>query len=156
MLLKGLVIPVVDYGDIVYGTASAQNRESLQVSVNKFARIILSAPPRTSCTVLCNELRMMTLKRRRQFHLSTQMYKVLNGFCPAYQECKFQYKQSGGQVTRAVSHKDLEILRSHLKITSRAFSIDGAINWNGLPTQTRICETVAQFRNSYLCVFGFI
>ena len=67
-LLKGLVILIIDYGDVLYSNTSAINLSAIQVALNKMCRIILRTDRRTSLHVICNEMKLMTLSRRSHYH----------------------------------------------------------------------------------------
>ena len=82
MLYKTFILPIIDYGDIIYDSMSQKDSMILQRLQNMAFKSILRVPRLTATTVTHDELNMLTLKDRRTLHIATQMYKVENDDCP--------------------------------------------------------------------------
>ena len=93
IVYNSIILPIFDYGDILYGTACAKYTESLQKLQNRACRIILGISPYTHTTVreLHARLGLKSLATRRCCHLTTMVYKALNGLAPPYLKESFVY-----------------------------------------------------------------
>ena len=70
MLYKALVVPLLDYSDIIYMTATLEQLNHLQKLQNTACRIILLAEARTHITDMHESLGLTRLVERRHFHLA--------------------------------------------------------------------------------------
>ena len=78
MLYHSLVLPLFDYGDIIWGDKNNSTlMNHLQILQNKSAKIMLDLPPRSSATEALNCLNMKRLFERRFFHRCSVAYKEL-------------------------------------------------------------------------------
>ena len=77
-LYKSLVLPHLDYCDLVYMNTTVQNLNKLQLSQNGACRTILRQPKDTSVSQMHEELGIPTLIQRREYHLATECYKAVN------------------------------------------------------------------------------
>jgi hypothetical protein len=79
MLYHSLVLPLFDYGDIIWGDKNNSTlMNHLQILQNKSAKIMLDLPPRSSATEALNCLNMKRLFERRFFHRCSVVYKGIN------------------------------------------------------------------------------
>ena len=79
MLYHSLVLPLFDYGDIIWGDKNNSTlMNHLQILQNKSAKIMLDLPPRSSATEALNCLNMKRLFERRFFHRCSVAYKGIN------------------------------------------------------------------------------
>ena len=77
---KSLVLPILDYADMVWGDKdNAVLMNNLQVLQNKAAKLVLDKPLYSSATDALNQLGWLNLKQRRQFHRCLYVYKCVNG-----------------------------------------------------------------------------
>ena len=80
-LYSSLVIPLFDYGDIVWGDKNNSTLlENLQILQNKAAKIILDGHSQSSASEALHSLCWKPLHLRRRFHRCTTIFKCLNGF----------------------------------------------------------------------------
>ena len=85
----------------------------------------------------------LPLDLRRQLHLSTYMYKIINGISPSQFLDKFSYISGGsrdGESCNLYTHKS----KSH-----KRFLYLGAKCWNLLPHPLRQAESAKTFSNLY-------
>ncbi len=75
LLYKSLVLPHLDYCDLVYMCTTLHNLNRLQLVQNQACRTILMAPKETSTQNMHKQLELPLLAQRRQLHLSTECYK---------------------------------------------------------------------------------
>ena len=80
---NGFILPLFDYGDIIWGDGgNAYLMSELQVLQNKAARLILDLPAHSSAAEALKRLRWKPLLRPRMEHHTIFMYKLLNNhFC---------------------------------------------------------------------------
>ena len=79
-LYNCLIIPLLDYGDTVWGDKNNDTlMGQLQVLQTKAAKVLLNLPPRSSSTEALDRLDLKTLSKRRHFHRCAMMHKYLSG-----------------------------------------------------------------------------
>ena len=79
-LYNSLILPLFDYGDIVWGDKNNSTlMENLQILQNKAAKIILYRHPHDSASEALDSLGWKPLHLRRRFHRCTPIFKCLNG-----------------------------------------------------------------------------
>ena len=77
---KSLVLPILDYADMVWGDKdNAVLMNNLQVLQNKAAKLVLDKPLYSSVTDALNQLGWLNLKQRWHFHRFLYVYKCVNG-----------------------------------------------------------------------------
>ena len=80
MLYTSLVLPLFDYGDVIWGDKNNLGlMNSLQVLQNKAANLILDKHPRYSSTEALQELKWSTLVTRRHNNRCTFIFKCMHG-----------------------------------------------------------------------------
>ncbi len=150
-LYKSLLLPVIEYGDLIYGIANATNLERLQKLQNSAMRIILLAPKTTHINAMLTELNFLNLSERRMFHLATLLFKCVNNMAPSYL-CNLLEKVDDihGRDTRASTRNDLVVQRSRIAVGDKAFQHRGPLCWNSIPSDIRISSTIVAFKNAYI------
>ncbi len=81
-LYKTLVIPIIDYYDIIYNCLTKRDSETLQQLQNGACRIILQRNKRTPTSDMHRELKLFRLVDRRHLRTMEFMYKVVNELLP--------------------------------------------------------------------------
>ena len=82
MLYQTLILPIFDYGDVLYDCLSINDAKTLQTLQNMALKFIRGVPELTSTAYINSELNMTQLNVRRQHHCATQMMKVNMNLCP--------------------------------------------------------------------------
>lgn len=80
LFYNGLVLPLFDYADTVWGdknNATLMNNIQIQ---NKAAKIILDRPIHSSSSEALAVLKWITLEKRRFYHRCLYIYKCVNGY----------------------------------------------------------------------------
>ena len=81
MFFNSFILPLFDYGDIIWGNrGNASLMSELQVLQNKAARLILDFPAHSSATEALTILGWKPLLRRRKEHHAIFMYKLMNNY----------------------------------------------------------------------------
>ncbi len=146
MLYKTLILPIIDYGDIIYDGLNQKDAEVLQKVQNMAFKSILRVPKRTSTTETHSELNMLTLSQRRTLHLSKQMYKIDKGLGPPKLLSRFTRRSEISKFqTRSVTGNEFEIPRNRLKQTDRNPVYRGIKVWETIPDILKAAEDVDLF-----------
>ena len=149
MLYKTLILPIMDYGDIVYDGMTQKNALALQRVQNMAFKNILKAPKLTPTTTMHSELDMLTLSQRRMMHNATQMYKIHTGNGPDKTCDLFERRKSVSSFcTRSVTQGDFNIPLVKLECTKRCFSYRGVMTWTGLPNWLKLAPSLDEFKSS--------
>ena len=123
----------------------------LQRLQNRAARIITGDYDYThSVSDLIEKLGWDKLADRRKFHISTLMYKTINGQAPKYLQTKFNKTNTVHDInTRSYCSGDLYIPRPRIEKFRQSLAYKGAMTWNSLPRQTKQARSLAEFKTLY-------
>ena len=87
-----IIQPHVDYCITVWGYASMYHIEKIQRLQNRIARIIANNYDHDiSPSVILCELGIMNILQRRDYFMSTLMYRCINGSAPTYLTDRIDY-----------------------------------------------------------------
>ena len=78
MLYQILLLPQINYCDIVYDTTSMADKNKLQIVQNCALRTILNCDKFTLIDYMHNKLKILTHSRRRKLHTAVEWYKNVN------------------------------------------------------------------------------
>ncbi len=84
ILYNSIVLPLLDYGDIVYGNCSAITLKRLQLLQNRGTRMLLNYGYRTHSVNMFSELEWLNIKDRLHLYKMCLVYKCRNGLVPQY------------------------------------------------------------------------
>ena len=133
------------------------NLESLQILQNRVCRIILKRPRLSPTQQMHNELKLMTLHKRRVYHLNLFTFKSLMGLLPEYVTTKIKIKTFEHNIsTRGTESRELEVPRYRLQKTNNAYSVKCPKYFNAVPRYIRDCLSVKSFQSAYLKHVGFV
>ena len=84
IVYNAIILPIFDYGDILYGNAATKYTNQLQKLQNRAFRILLGISPYEHVSVkeIHTRLGYKSLESRRCCHLNVMVYKVLNELAP--------------------------------------------------------------------------
>jgi hypothetical protein len=111
----------------------------LDIMYKKVAKIALDVNTRERFVEVYKNMGWLPLHLRRQVHISSYMYHIINETCPKHFIGKFMYISSGScnaencnlYTPKSKSHKEFNYL--------------GAKAWNILPISLRECDSVKKF-----------
>ena len=126
MFINALMLPQFDYLDIIWCKTSKTNLKSLDVLYKKVAKIALDMNTREASIKVYCTMKWLPLHLRRQLHLSTYMYKILNNITPTTFLNKFVYV-TGTSRNAGKCNLFIPTSRSH-----KTLSYLGAKCWNAL------------------------
>ena len=152
MLYKTLVVPLFDYGDIIYMNTSVEQLDRIQKLQNVACRVILIAEGRTHIVDMHAQLSITTLEKRRLFHLAIFIYKIMKGLIVSLQLAHLfePINLRHAITTRANARDDLVVPRTRTSFGCRAISVTGPITWNNMTEHVRGANTIDTFKTRYL------
>ena len=121
-----MIIPYLDYGDVIYGTASQDGLDKLQRLQNRCLKIC----KRVNVRFNTNDLHAVTetplLKDRRRAHLNNFMYDRLS---------RHELRDDREIRTRAHDAPLFKAKVPKLEAYKRSVNYSGAVQWNGLSAE---------------------
>ena len=142
MFANSLMLPYFDYLDIIWSKTTKTKLHELDILYKKIAKIALDYDILERSKKVYEDMKWLPLHLRRQVHMSTYMYKIINGNSPPQMRDKFLYISGGsrdGENCNLYTNKS----KSH-----KHFFYLGAKCWNILPQQLRQAESSKQFSNA--------
>ena len=141
LVYKNMLLPILEYGDILFTAASLENRRKMQVLQNKGLRCALNHDLETSVKDLHNEAKLLKLKHRRELHLLNFMYDW------SQDPVRLKLKNKSSIVTRSGSRKLLRVRRPKTERFKRSLSYAGPKRWNALPQHLTLAPTKPLFKS---------
>ena len=81
---QGYILPLIDYGSVVWGTTSSSNLDRISKLQKRAARIILNADFNAPSAEMFKELSWLPLVKRLKYNKAVFTYKALNNLTPQY------------------------------------------------------------------------
>ena len=142
MFANSLTLPYFDYLDIIWNKTTKTKLYELDILHKKIAKIALDYDMLESSKKVYQDMKWLPLHLRRQLHMSTYMFKIINGNSPPQLKDKFVYISGG---SRDGENCNLYTKKSK---THKHFFFLGAKCWNSLPQSLRHAESAKHFSNS--------
>ena len=146
---KSYILPILDYGCLIWGRCSTSNTYRLIKLQKRAARIILKVDLMTPSTQMFSELKWLPFPERVKYHTHIMMYKILNNMAPDYLRQLFHNVSETHE--RALRSADNELLTLPLYRTTyyeKSFTVTGAREWNSLPLNLRKLPTIQSFKTA--------
>ena len=141
------VLPVFDFGCVVWGNTTNANLTRLVKLQKRAARMILKADFMTPSEQLFKELNWLPFPKRVQYHTCLTVYKSITGQAPKYISSVLTYvSEHHDRQTRSTVLELLHIPRSHSAYFDRAFAVQGPKLWNSLPADIRNSTSINRFK----------
>ena len=150
-LYKSLVLPYLDYADIVYQHTTAENLAKVQMIQNNACRLITRDGKYANVVQMHLDSDLKFLVDRRLFHVSVFMFKYSKGWITdqnihdMFRTLEYLHNRH----TRAHDRNDLIVPATRIRMGEKAFSIYGAKTWNHLSVVIRECNTIDTFTSHY-------
>ena len=127
LVYKNMLLPIIEYGDILLTACSFENKRRLQVLQNKGLRCALNKPRDdfTSTADLHDEAHILKLKYRRDEHILNIMFDLSRD--PSYVKASRQ-----GACTRSQQKKLLKTKRPKTEKFKKSLAYKGPTMWNNL------------------------
>jgi hypothetical protein len=147
-IYKGLIRPILEYGDIVWHN-SGHTLDCLEKVQMNAARIVTGATAKSSSEGLYNETSWEPLADRRAFHRLVEFYKILNDKAPTYLK-ELLPEQVNQRTTYMLRNRgNLDIPRTRLNCLTNSFFPSAARSWNELSQEIKSLPTVNAFKNRH-------
>jgi hypothetical protein len=125
------ILPMLDYGNIIYRSAGKGALERLDGLYHSAIRFATNAPYRTHhCTLYLSD-NWSSLYTRRKTQWLMLIYKTLLGLPPHYLRYLLQ-PSSSTYNTRSASHILVKVPKAHTSLGRSSFQFAVASNWNEL------------------------
>ena len=147
LLYKSLVLPHLDYCDLVYMCTKEENLQRLQQIQNCACRIILKADNYASTKTLHSELQLPYLSQRRQIHMAMECHTGVNN---KESGLHFMFKskdENRERTTRSTQTNQVEVENIRTVTGRKAFGFRGPNYWNKLNTDCRVITDKNEFKN---------
>ena len=151
LLYKSLVLPHIDYCDLIYMTANESQLHRLQLIQNVASRIILKANNRTSIKHMHKELNLLTLGERRHLHMSMECFRQVNSKSGLN---NMFVQHTTGRVTRGTSTKNMKIPTMTTTTGRKAFTFRGPTHWNSLSSDLKENDNKNSFKSGASKLFA--
>ena len=142
-IYKQTVLPLLDYGCVVWCECSKENSQRLECLQNQAMRIMLHANRKICTQEMRTKLCLLSLYCRRRFLRLQYVFKIINNY-----ECPKQL--IGYLVKRSERHtrslRDQTLLDTPLvksKCGQTTFKFSAAKDWNSLPREIREQKTLS-------------
>ena len=138
------VLPIFDYGCIIWSRCSVTNTSRLLKLQKRAARIILRCDILTPSENMFNELQWLSFPKRVQYHTIAMMHKA-----PAYISHMFiKTSDIHDRCLRSSDNNELRVPFSKTRYYENSFSVNGAKLWNSLPTNIKQISNINSFKNA--------
>ena len=135
LVYKNMLLPIIEYGDILLTGTTSDNKRKLQTLQNKGLRCALKRDNFSSSEDLHKDAKLLKLKFRREQHLLNFMYDM------SLSQKNLKKTKSLGVRTRSSSKKLLKIRRPRTEKFKNSLTYRGPKKWNALPEEVqRACS----------------
>ena len=148
MLYKSLVLPLLDYAEIIWSDKDNMTLISdQQILKNKAAKAILSWLVYTSASSALKTLKWEPLSPRRKYYRALFPYNCMNGFI----NFDLNLRRSETVHTYNTRRKsDLRLPTVKTKWRKQRFIYHAIKEWNDLKLEIRNSDNVSSFKNNFL------
>ena len=133
--VQSFVIPLFDYGDILYDNCVNEKRDLLENAYLAAIRLITGAKRGTSHHNLYQEIGWCTLKQRRDSHKLQKIFDIINGYTPLYLKNILPRQQQTYRTRQATCNYVLYKCKTELYRNS--FMPSAIRQWNNSPSDTK-------------------
>lgn len=145
-LARTLLIPLFDYGDVLYSSVSKKNLRKLNLAFNTITRYVFNLKKYDHISRYSKLLLGRSFVSHLNIRLCTQTFKILNN-PPTYLENFFTYARS----PRAPA---LIVPRSVSDNLKHSFQHRAIKTWNELPRNCRSMRSYPSFKRSIECFYN--
>ena len=143
------ILPILDYGCIIWSWTTIKNIGRILKLQKRAARIILKVDYMTPSLEMFKTLQWLSFPQRIKYHTALMIFKTLNRHAPEYLLDLFtKASEMHGRNLRSVTNDDLRVPFARTNYFSKSFSIEGAKQWNSLPTDIKQIKTLHSFKTS--------
>ena len=145
---NSLVLPLFDYGDIIWGDKNNSTlMQSLQILQNKAAKIILDRPVHSSATDALQTLNWLNLSKRRLYHRCLYVFKCKNDLLTSHLRLVTLHDVHRYNTRNA---QDFRLPAVKTNWGKQRLSYHAIKDWNSLSLDVRNSTTIATFKSKFL------
>jgi hypothetical protein len=156
IVYKTYIQPCLDYGATVWGYCSNEQLKRVQHMINLIARTVKHNFDfiNTRGEDIVKELKWCTFLKRRDYLMSSLMYKCVFKKAPTYlcDNIYFQHELSE-RTTRATTQNTLYVPKPNNECLKRSFSYLGPVLWNSMPTDLRDSSSLYSYKKLYKTLY---
>ena len=141
-----MILPIIDYGDVLYPIIPQCQNQRLEHIQRQAALICTKAYQRTPTVLLLNELGWESLKVRRKYHTLIIMYKVLHGNAPEYLLSLCPPSRSSSVTYNLRNNNDILPFYCKYSVFRNSFYPATVKLWNELGDNLKNSQTVTSFK----------
>ena len=136
MLYKALILPIIDYNDIIYSLLTKQQLDKLQRTQNHALRTVFRGKI-LSVAQMHDQAKVNYLSERRNLHLLNLMYD---------RSLESEYIDNRPRITRQGDATLLNVPHPKTRKLEAAPIYMGSVKWNELPPRVRKSDTKIHFK----------
>lgn len=152
LLCTSLILPIIEYADVVYLNLNKELQTKIQRLQNACIRFIYGLRKYDHVSFCRESLGWLTMSQRRDIHITLLLWKVLNNKTPAYLFSMFSPLGTHDINTRSSDEALLMIPVHSTEFFARSFSVQATKLWNSLPRRLR---TVGKFSTFSSCLLEY-
>jgi hypothetical protein len=147
--LTMFVLPVLDYGDILYDNCSEADKKSLDDVLLAAARAVTGGKRCTSHQLLYNEVGWQPLCQRRRAHKLCKFYAIVNGHTPRYLSTLLPRNLNTSiHNTRGARNRAFAVFLCKTECFRKSFFPSTTLLYNDLPPHERDCHSKKLFNRN--------
>lgn len=148
MLAQSLLLPILDYADVCYLDATEELLDKLDRLQNLCIRFIYGLRKFDHISEYRRQLKWLPIRFRRNLHILTVLYNVLNTSSPGYLRERFKQSLPPTRPVRScVSKNPLVTPHCNTVFYDKSFTVLATRLWNTLPENIRVnCHSVHSFK----------
>ena len=131
-LYKSALLPVIDYGSVVYDSLSLQQNNKIENLQRRAAIICSGAHPRTEINKLLGDLGWMHLEDRRLYLKRTYFYKIFVNSSPPYLNADLMDLVRNPKVRESRNMGKLYLPKWKKTKYRASFFLSAIVDWNDL------------------------
>ena len=142
----------LDYGITLYGSSTQKNIDLVQRVQNHAARLIMGNFDYINSRGidLVKSLNLYTIRERRDYFLSTLMFKAIHGIAPNYLSDRIDmHFDIHGYNTREAGSMNVYLPTVHKEMYKNSFLYLGGKLWNDLPDFVKNSTNIDTFKRNY-------
>lgn len=153
-LVQMTILPMFDYGDVIYRSACKGALQKLDVLYHSAIRFATNAPFKTHHCTLYSSVNWPSLHTRRNIHWFMLIYKTLLGLSPPYL-CHLLQITSAAYNTRSAHHILLKVPKTNTVLGLSSFRSAAARDWNNLQKTLKLDNFISKsvFKDSIMDIF---
>ncbi len=141
-IYNAIVQPHLDYGYVVYDSASKTSKNRRQKLQTRAARLITGSGPHTSRNLMFNKFKWLSLQQRRKSHKCILVYKCRMGLALQYL-CDMFIANNNNHSYNTRNATQLRATITRTAYYYRSFTVSCLDMWNSLPNHIKECTSLS-------------